>query len=93
MDYYAITFIQTIRDCNCAEGQCEAGDKYAEQLEDVIRFSMPKGKIGAFFAEAIQVNDAYSLQVFSSFLRLLVAFLRHRLELSDKKTMLMIEQI
>lgn len=46
--------VQTIRNCNCGEGQCEAGDKYAEQLQDVIRFSMPKGKIGAFFAESIQ---------------------------------------
>ena len=77
--------IQTIRDCNCAEGQCEAGDKYAEQLEDVIRFSMPKGKIGAFFAEAIQVNHAYSLKFCSLFLQLLLAFLRHGLELSEKR--------
>ena len=56
--FYTSIFLQTIRDCNCAEGQCEAGEKYAEELEDVIRFSMPKGKVGAFFAESIQV---YSL--------------------------------
>jgi hypothetical protein len=30
---------------------------YLDQLEDVLRFSMPKGKIGAFFAEAIQVES------------------------------------
>ena len=28
---------------------------YLGQLEDVLRFSMPKGKIAGFFAEAIQV--------------------------------------
>ncbi|XP_060566435.1 alanine--glyoxylate aminotransferase 2, mitochondrial-like [Ruditapes philippinarum] len=45
---------QTIRDCDCAAGECKAGDMYLDQLEDVLRFSMPKGKIGAFFAESIQ---------------------------------------
>ena len=59
----------------------------------MIRFSMPKGKIGAFFAEAIQVNDAHSLRLFSSFLSLLIAFLRHSFALSGKKAMLTIEQI
>lgn len=45
---------QTIRDCDCAAGKCKAGDMYVEQLEDVLRFSMPKGRCGAFFAESIQ---------------------------------------
>ncbi|XP_033754471.1 alanine--glyoxylate aminotransferase 2, mitochondrial-like [Pecten maximus] len=45
---------QVQRSCDCAEGQCEAGDRYVEQLEDVLRFSMPKGRVGAFFAESIQ---------------------------------------
>ncbi|WAR13621.1 AGT2-like protein [Mya arenaria] len=45
---------QTIRDCDCAAGECKAGDMYYEQLEDVLRFSMPKGRCGAFFAESIQ---------------------------------------
>ncbi|XP_046559357.1 alanine--glyoxylate aminotransferase 2, mitochondrial-like [Haliotis rubra] len=45
---------QTIRSCNCAEGECEASDLYVEQLEDTIRFSMPKDKVGAFFAESVQ---------------------------------------
>ncbi|XP_041375201.1 alanine--glyoxylate aminotransferase 2, mitochondrial-like [Gigantopelta aegis] len=45
---------QTDRPCSCAEGQCEAKDKYLEQLMDTFRFSMPKDKLGAFFIESIQ---------------------------------------
>ncbi|KAL4235440.1 alanine--glyoxylate aminotransferase 2 [Mactra antiquata] len=45
---------QTLRSCDCKEGECKAGDMYYDQLEDVLRFSMPKGRIGAFFAESIQ---------------------------------------
>jgi len=36
-----------------------ASDMYLDQLEDVLRFSMPKGKIGALFAESIQVYTYY----------------------------------
>ncbi|XP_048253365.1 alanine--glyoxylate aminotransferase 2, mitochondrial-like [Haliotis rufescens] len=45
---------QTIRSCDCAEGECEASDLYFEQLEDTVRFSMPKDRVGAFFAESVQ---------------------------------------
>ncbi|XP_062602333.1 alanine--glyoxylate aminotransferase 2, mitochondrial-like [Saccostrea cucullata] len=45
---------QTLRSCDCGAGECKAGVKYVEQLEDVLRFSMPKDKCGAFFAESIQ---------------------------------------
>jgi len=45
---------QPNRPCACAPGQCHAKDMYVDQLEDVIRFSMPKGRMGAFIAEAIQ---------------------------------------
>lgn len=45
---------QTLRSCDCGAGECQAGVKYADQLEDVLRFSMPKDKCGAFFAESIQ---------------------------------------
>jgi len=45
---------QTDRSCDCAAGECMARDMYVDQLEDVIRHSMPKGRVGAFIAEAIQ---------------------------------------
>ncbi|XP_052232452.1 alanine--glyoxylate aminotransferase 2, mitochondrial-like [Dreissena polymorpha] len=45
---------QTQRDCDCKPGECKAGDMYLDQLEDVIRFSMPKGRCGGFWAESIQ---------------------------------------
>lgn len=46
--------VQTTRDCDCAPGQCSACDMYIDQLEDVLRYSVPKGKVGGFFAEPIQ---------------------------------------
>ena len=47
--------IQTTRTCNCSPGKCEASAKYVDQLEEVLRYSAPKGRIGGFFAESIQV--------------------------------------
>ncbi|XP_013396767.1 alanine--glyoxylate aminotransferase 2, mitochondrial-like [Lingula anatina] len=46
--------VQTNRSCSCAEGACEAVDRYIHELEEVMRYTMPKGRIGAFFAESIQ---------------------------------------
>jgi len=46
--------VQTNRDCDCSEGHCKATDMYLDQLDDVLRFSMPKGKIAGFWAESIQ---------------------------------------
>lgn len=51
--------LQTLRSCDCGAGECQAGVKYADQLEDVLRFSMPKDKCGAFFAESIQVHISF----------------------------------
>ncbi len=48
--------IQTTRTCNCAPGQCAASGKYVDQLDEVLRYSAPKGRVGGFFAESIQVN-------------------------------------
>jgi len=48
--------IQTTRTCSCSPGKCEAASKYVDQLEEVLRYSAPKGRIGGFFAESIQVN-------------------------------------
>jgi alanine-glyoxylate transaminase/(R)-3-amino-2-methylpropionate-pyruvate transaminase len=41
------------RTCSCSPGTCMASDKYAEQLEDLLKHSMPK-KIAGFMAEYIQ---------------------------------------
>lgn len=46
--------VQTNRACQCSPGNCEACDKYIDQLEDVLRFSTPKSGIAGFIAESIQ---------------------------------------
>lgn len=46
---------QTIRECNCENGSsCEASDKYYHELEQIFRFSLPRGKVAGMFAESIQ---------------------------------------
>nr|CAG5121136.1 unnamed protein product [Candidula unifasciata] len=42
------------RPCDCVLGQCQACDLYVDQLEDVLRYSVPKGRVACFIAEAIQ---------------------------------------
>ena len=37
-------------------GQCQAADRYAEQLKETINHSVPKGRLAGFFAEPIQVS-------------------------------------
>lgn len=56
--------IQTTRSCNCSPGQCVASGKYVDQLEEVLRYSAPKGRVGGFFAESIQV---FQQDLFKSF--------------------------
>jgi len=46
--------VQTDRDCQCLPGECQAGDRYAEQFKEVLDYSTPKGKIAAVFLESIQ---------------------------------------
>ena len=46
--------VQTIRSCSCESGQCRASDMYVDQLEDVLKYSIPKAGLAAFFAETIQ---------------------------------------
>lgn len=46
--------VQTNRSCDCPAGQCLAGEMYAEQLEDVLKHSMPKAGVAGFIAESIQ---------------------------------------
>jgi len=48
---------QTTRQCSCAPGECDANSGYLQQLADVIRFSIPKQGLAAFFAESIQVGN------------------------------------
>ncbi|XP_031572240.1 alanine--glyoxylate aminotransferase 2, mitochondrial-like [Actinia tenebrosa] len=44
---------QTQRTCNCSPGQCEASDKYVEQLKDMLIHCNGK-KVAGFIAETIQ---------------------------------------
>ncbi|KAG9354131.1 hypothetical protein JZ751_012255 [Albula glossodonta] len=45
--------IQTIRDCRCSPGNCQANDMYIGQLKEVFATSVPS-RIAAFFGEPIQ---------------------------------------
>ncbi|XP_066502094.1 alanine--glyoxylate aminotransferase 2, mitochondrial [Hoplias malabaricus] len=45
--------VQTIRDCSCSPGHCEANDRYIEQLKEMLCTTVPN-RIAAFFGEAIQ---------------------------------------
>lgn len=56
--------VQTTRDCSCAAGECEAADKYYTQLEEVFKYSLPRGKVAGLFAESIQVNGCVSVKGF-----------------------------
>lgn len=51
--------VQTTRNCGCLPNQCAASGKYVDQLEEVLRYSGPKGRIGGFFAESIQVEEYF----------------------------------
>ncbi|XP_053954174.1 alanine--glyoxylate aminotransferase 2, mitochondrial isoform X3 [Anastrepha ludens] len=47
--------IQTDRKCDCLqETGCLAGARYYEQLEEVFKYSLPRGRVAAMFAESIQ---------------------------------------
>ncbi|XP_055705054.1 alanine--glyoxylate aminotransferase 2, mitochondrial isoform X2 [Phlebotomus papatasi] len=53
--YCRDSIAQTIRECNCEDGNsCEASDKYYHELEQIFRFSLPRGKVAGMFAESIQ---------------------------------------
>lgn len=62
------SLIQPDRTCSCAPGKCEAGDKYLQQLEEVLIYSIGK-KPAALFAEGIQgVGGAVQFPEVGSFL-------------------------
>jgi alanine-glyoxylate transaminase/(R)-3-amino-2-methylpropionate-pyruvate transaminase len=47
--------IQAQRNCSCNPNECEACDRYVEQVQDVLLHCVPKGgKVAAFIAESIQ---------------------------------------
>ncbi|XP_067644622.1 alanine--glyoxylate aminotransferase 2, mitochondrial isoform X2 [Eurosta solidaginis] len=47
--------IQTDRRCDCTpETGCVAGLRYYDQLEEVFKYSLPRGHVAAMFAESIQ---------------------------------------
>lgn len=46
--------IQTDRQCNCTPGECLASKNYLKQLDEVFKYSLPRGKCAAMFAESIQ---------------------------------------
>ncbi|RZF36776.1 hypothetical protein LSTR_LSTR005089 [Laodelphax striatellus] len=45
---------QTTRDCNCLGGKCQASDNYYNQLEEIFKYSLPRGKVAGIIAESIQ---------------------------------------
>ena len=47
--------VQTQRQCDCSPGQCAASGQYMDQFEEVVKYSLPKGKsVAGFIAESIQ---------------------------------------
>jgi len=47
--------VQAQRQCQCGNGLCAAGPKYLDQMDEVFKYSLPKGgKLAGFFAESIQ---------------------------------------
>lgn len=50
--------VQSVRagESQVVDGVCSSADKYIEQLDEVLEYSIPKGKLAAFVAESIQVK-------------------------------------
>ena len=67
---------QTQRKCNCPEGSCNAANMYAEQLNDVLKYSCSK-KVAAFFAEPIQ-GVGGTVQQPKTYLKQVYAMVRER---------------
>lgn len=67
--------IQTDRECDCSEGRCKATDNYINDLKDVFRYSLPKGKIAGMFAESIQ-GVGGTVQFTKGYIKEAAAFVR-----------------
>ncbi|XP_063700685.1 alanine--glyoxylate aminotransferase 2, mitochondrial [Culicoides brevitarsis] len=46
--------VQTDRKCDCGPNGCQAGKNYIKELGEVFKYSLPKGRVAAMFAESIQ---------------------------------------
>lgn len=46
--------VQTTRNCDCSKDICDASDKYYNELEQIFKYSLPRGKCAGMFAESIQ---------------------------------------
>ncbi|KAH8405332.1 hypothetical protein KR222_005706, partial [Zaprionus bogoriensis] len=46
--------VQTSRSCSCSGGSCAATAEYYNELEQTFKYSLPRGKVAAMFAESIQ---------------------------------------
>lgn len=44
-DHCRDSLIQTHRHCDCPPHRCYAGDNYYKQLEDIFKYSLPRGKL------------------------------------------------
>lgn len=49
-----ISPVQTNRACDCVDAECDASNKYIDELKSLIQYSLPKGKIAGMIAESIQ---------------------------------------
>ncbi|KTF77921.1 hypothetical protein cypCar_00032574 [Cyprinus carpio] len=47
--------VQTIRECSCSPGHCQANDMYIRELKEMFATTVPD-RIAAFFTEPIQVS-------------------------------------
>ena len=60
--------VQALRDCDCPADHCAAGPAYLNQMDEVFKYSLPKGgKVAGFFAESLQVFEAEYFQPFQYF--------------------------
>ncbi|XP_052393921.1 alanine--glyoxylate aminotransferase 2, mitochondrial-like [Carassius gibelio] len=48
--------VQTIRECSCSPGHCQANDMYIRELKEMFATTVPD-RIAAFFTEPIQGNS------------------------------------
>ena len=72
-----LNYTYSQRKCNCEPTTCEASNAYLNQLDEVFKYSLPKGgKVAAFFAESIQVCEKKTnyFLLFFSFIFLFFAF-------------------
>ena len=46
--------VQTDRKCDCSPGQCNATDKYVDQLDELLAYTVPQKKVAGLFVESIQ---------------------------------------